>query len=110
MFRGRVPPRPKDDYIVPGPTRHEPHQKRPNGYRMSKTALNAAGRSLAHDLQSRGFPVVLLHPGYVRTQMTEGRGFMEADESAALLLARIDELTLETTGTFWHTNGEIIPW
>jgi len=26
------------------------------------------------------------------------------------LIARIDEVTLETTGTFWHTNGETIPW
>ena len=26
------------------------------------------------------------------------------------LIARIDELTLETSGGFWHANGEIIPW
>ncbi|HEY9895053.1 MAG TPA: short-chain dehydrogenase, partial [Candidatus Sericytochromatia bacterium] len=23
---------------------------------------------------------------------------------------RIDELTLETSGTFWHANGEVLPW
>jgi len=26
------------------------------------------------------------------------------------LLKRIDELTLENTGTFWHANGEVLPW
>jgi hypothetical protein len=26
------------------------------------------------------------------------------------LLARIDELTLETTGGFWHANGKRLPW
>ena len=80
------------------------------GYRMSKAALNAAGKSLAHDLKPRGIAVVILHPGFVRTQMTEQRGFMDPPESAGLLLARIDELSLETTGRFLHANGEELPW
>src|SRR5690606_24244969 len=53
------------------------------GYRMSKAALNAAGRSLANDLASRGIAVGLLHPGYVRTDMTGGRGDVEPAEAAA---------------------------
>jgi len=32
------------------------------------------------------------------------------EESVKGLLKRIDELTLETTGTFWHANGEMLPW
>ncbi len=80
------------------------------GYRMSKAALNIAGVSLAQDLREREIAVALLHPGYVRTGMTEGRGFIDAAESAAGLLARIDELTLETSGGFWHMNGERLPW
>jgi NAD(P)-dependent dehydrogenase (short-subunit alcohol dehydrogenase family) len=40
------------------------------GYRMSKAALNAAGVSLAIDLKPRGIAVVILHPGFVRTEMT----------------------------------------
>jgi NAD(P)-dependent dehydrogenase (short-subunit alcohol dehydrogenase family) len=79
-------------------------------YRMSKAALNMAGASLAYDLRERGIAVAILHPGYVRTDMTEGRGFIDADESAAGLLARIEELSLETTGGFWHANGERLPW
>jgi NAD(P)-dependent dehydrogenase (short-subunit alcohol dehydrogenase family) len=80
------------------------------GYRMSKAALNAAGRSLAHDLAARGTAVVLLHPGWVRTEMTGGTGQVSADESAAMLIARIDALTLASTGRFLHANGEELPW
>ena len=80
------------------------------GYRMSKAALNAAGASLAHDLKPRGIAVVILHPGSVRTEMTQGRGMIEADEAVRGLLQRIDELRLETTGRFLHQNGEVLPW
>ncbi|MCA9672479.1 MAG: SDR family oxidoreductase [Myxococcales bacterium] len=80
------------------------------GYRMSKAALNAAGVSLAHDLRPRGAAVAILHPGFVRTGMTGGMGQVDADESARGLIARIDALTLETSGTFWHAQGEVLPW
>lgn len=80
------------------------------GYRMSKCAVNMAGRSLAHDLKDAGIAVVILHPGFVRTDMTGGQGLVDPAESAAGLIARIDELTLETTGSFWHANGERLPW
>lgn len=80
------------------------------GYRMSKAAVNIAGVSLARDLAARKIAVALLHPGFVRTEMTGGNGFIDASESARGLLARIDELTLETSGTFWHQNGEQLPW
>ncbi len=80
------------------------------GYRMSKAALNAAGVSLAHDLRPRGIAVAILHPGYVRTDMTGGHGALEASDSARLLLQRLDELTMETSGTFWHADGQLLPW
>jgi NAD(P)-dependent dehydrogenase (short-subunit alcohol dehydrogenase family) len=80
------------------------------GYRMSKAAVNMAGASLAVDLKPRGIAVALLHPGYVRTGMTGHSGFCDADEAAAGLAERIDELSLETTGCFRHANGETLPW
>jgi NAD(P)-dependent dehydrogenase (short-subunit alcohol dehydrogenase family) len=80
------------------------------GYRMSKAALNAAGVSLARDLKPRGIAVAILHPGYVRTDMTGNQGGIQPSESATQLLARIDALELQTSGTFWHANGEILPW
>ena len=80
------------------------------GYRMSKAALNMAGKSLAVDLKGAGVAVAILHPGMVRTEMIGGRGQVEPSDAAKGLLARIDELTLETSGGFWHANGERLPW
>ena len=80
------------------------------GYRMSKAALNAAGMSLARDLRSSGIAVAILHPGAVRTDMTDGGGNVEPDQSAKMLVDRLDALSLETTGTFWHANGQVLPW
>ena len=80
------------------------------GYRMSKTAVNAAGKSLSIDLKPKGIAVGILHPGWVRTDMTGHNGLIDTDESVAGLLARMDELSLDTTGTFWHTNGDLLPW
>lgn len=80
------------------------------GYRMSKAAANAAGKSLSIDLKPLGIAVAILHPGWVRTDMTGHGGLIDTDESVNGLLARMDALTLENSGTFWHTNGEILPW
>ena len=57
-----------------------------------------------------GIAVAILHPGWVRTDMTGHSGLIDADESAAGLLDRIDELTPENSGNFWHVNGEVLPW
>ncbi len=80
------------------------------GYRMSKVAVNMAGVNLSHDLKDKGIPVLLLHPGYVRTEMTGMSGGIDPDESARGLIARIDETTMERTGTFWHADGTELPW
>ena len=80
------------------------------GYRMSKAALNAAGRSLALDLAPRGIHVALLHPGFVRTDMTGGRGDVDAAEAAESLAQRLDELDASRSGRFWHAKGEELPW
>ena len=80
------------------------------GYRMSKAAANMAARNLAIELREKGIAVAALHPGYVRTDMTGGRGNIDAEPAAKGLLLRIAELSLETTGTFWHAEGYELPW
>jgi NAD(P)-dependent dehydrogenase (short-subunit alcohol dehydrogenase family) len=79
------------------------------GYRMAKAALNMAGVNLAHDFRSKGIAVAILHPGMVATEMTGHQGIPVA-ESAEGLLARIDALQLQDSGSFWHANGERLPW
>ncbi len=80
------------------------------GYRASKAALNAFGKSLAVDLKPKGIAVAQLHPGYVQTRMVNFGGLISPEESAKGLAARIEGLTLENTGSFWHSNGEALPW
>ena len=81
------------------------------GYRMSKVALCMAGKSLSIDLNPKEISVAILHPGLVSTRMT---GFtsngITPEESVKGLLERIDLLTIENSGTFWHSNGEVLPW
>jgi len=80
------------------------------GYRMSKAALNAAGKSLANDLKARDISVAILHPGFVSTRMVGFNGEVTPEQSAQGLVARLDALNIATTGTFWHANGEVLPW
>lgn len=80
------------------------------GYRMSKAALNAGAMSLARDLAKRGIAVAILHPGFVQTAMVNFAGDISPELSAERLAQRIEELTLETSGGFWHSNGERLPW
>ena len=81
------------------------------GYRMSKVAMSMAGKSLSEDLKSKGIPVAILHPGLVKTRMTNFTDSgITTEQSVKGLLARIDNLNMDNTGTFWHANGEILPW
>ena len=79
------------------------------GYRMSKAAVNMAGMSLARDLLDQGIAVTLLHPGMVATDMTGGQG-VPVEQSASGLIQRMDALDISATGSFWHAQGERLPW
>jgi len=80
------------------------------GYRASKAALNAFGKSLAVDLKEKGIAVALLHPGFVQTRMVGFNGDISPQQAAQGLTQRIEELTLENSGGFWHSNGDELPW
>ncbi|QLJ08614.1 SDR family oxidoreductase [Pseudoalteromonas sp. A41-2] len=80
------------------------------GYRMSKAALNAAGVSLAHELKDKQIAVGLFHPGFVQTEMVNFAGDISPETAAERLIKRIDELNLDNSGGFWHSNGETLPW
>ena len=79
------------------------------GYRASKTAVNMIGTNLMHEFKPRGIAVALLHPGLVATDMTNRHG-IEPEDSARGLIARIDELSVENSGGFWHAEGYKLPW
>lgn len=79
------------------------------GYRCSKAAANMVGKNLHHDLSAAGIAVALLHPGLVATDMTGGTGISPA-AAASGLIDRLDELSLENSGGFWHAEGYTLPW
>lgn len=79
-------------------------------YRMSKAALNAGMKSLAIDLGSQGIKVLILHPGWVRTDMGGVNGELSADESALHLLQLITNATSRDSGCFLDVYGNSLPW
>ena len=80
------------------------------GYRASKAALNAFAKSLAIDLRPKGIAIAQIHPGFVQTRMVDFQGDVSPAEAAANIAARIEALNLDTSGSFWHANGQVLPW
>jgi len=79
-------------------------------YRSSKAALNAAVRSLAIDLRPRGIACLLLHPGWVRTDMGGKNATLDVRDSVHGMRRVIEKFELERSGSFLRYNGEAIPW
>ena len=80
------------------------------GYRISKAGVNMVVKNLSLDLQAQQIAVGVFHPGYVQTDMTGHRGDVSAEQCARNLVARFDELSMATTGQFFHAKGEELPW
>lgn len=79
-------------------------------YRSSKAALNAAMKTLALELRAEGFCVVVMHPGWVRTDMGGPNAPLEARNSIAGMRRVIDRLTAEDAGRFLNHDGRELPW
>jgi NAD(P)-dependent dehydrogenase (short-subunit alcohol dehydrogenase family) len=79
-------------------------------YRSTKAALNAAVRSLAIDLRPRGIAAVVVHPGWVKTDMGGADADLTPEQSVRDLLALIDRLTLADSGRFLNHDGSELPW
>lgn len=79
-------------------------------YRASKAALNAVGKSISIDLKDKGVIVLILHPGWVRTDMGGDRGLLTVEESVEGELDLIARANPEMSGRFFHVNGQDLPW
>ena len=79
-------------------------------YRTSKAALNMAFRTLAHELSADGISLLLLAPGWVRTDMGGPGGNLAPDESVRRMRTILDGAGADQAGRFLnHTGGEL-PW
>ncbi|KAG7667227.1 putative C-factor [Nannochloris sp. 'desiccata'] len=80
-------------------------------YRSSKSALNIITKSLSIDLESENVVATLLHPGYVKTDMTNGNGLITKEESVAGMLAVLENHSEEELqGTWRDYKDELIAW
>jgi NAD(P)-dependent dehydrogenase (short-subunit alcohol dehydrogenase family) len=79
-------------------------------YRSTKAALNAIAKSLSIDLKDRGVTAIVLHPGWVKTDMGGENAPMDPPESVAGMRRVLHELEAEHSGRFLSHAGAELPW
>jgi len=79
-------------------------------YRSSKAAANIVTRSMAVDLKARGIIAVVLHPGWVRTDMGGPSATTSPAESVSGMRKVLDGLTPADSGRFFDYHGDALPW
>lgn len=79
-------------------------------YRASKTALNQLTVSLANELRGEGFTCVMVHPGWVKTDMGGPNATLTPEQSIEGMLKLLDGLKTDDTGKFYDYSGKILPW
>ena len=79
-------------------------------YRTSKSALNSAARSLAIDWKADNISVLMLHPGWVKTDMGGLKAKLEIEESVSCMLKVIHALDISKTGSFVNYDGKKLEW
>lgn len=80
------------------------------GYRASKAALNNFNKSLSVEFADQGFVFSVLHPGWVKTDMTSNAATYTPAQSARHLFAVITALSKENNGKFYDLFGKELPW
>ncbi|EAL17505.1 hypothetical protein CNBM0720 [Cryptococcus deneoformans B-3501A] len=84
------------------------------GHHGSKAAANMVGHLLSYDLKERGIPIAMIHPGFLKTDMTKNAGMEEfydkmgaitPEEAAKPLADFVDKLDLSMSGKFWAPLG-----
>ena len=79
-------------------------------YRASKTALNMFSMAMKNELESQGISILIMHPGWVETDMGGPNAPLTVEESVTGIIDRIEEQTLEITGRYVQFDGTPIEW
>jgi len=82
----------------------------PQTYCVSKAGLQMVGRLATSELKEHGVTVVLIHPGWVQTDMGGSNADITPEESATKTLAVALNVPFEQTGSFWSYTGKELPW
>jgi len=88
------------------------------GHHMSRAACNIGGALMSEELKASNVPIVMLHPGFNRTDMTakfskiwDVEGAVEASVGAKRVLHEVGQISMESTGKFINCeDGLLIPW
>jgi NAD(P)-dependent dehydrogenase (short-subunit alcohol dehydrogenase family) len=80
------------------------------GYRESKAALNMFTKTIAVELRAEGFICIVMHPGWVQTDMGGSSAPVTVEDSASGIRNVVDTLEPNDSGTYWTHLGEQMPW
>lgn len=79
-------------------------------YCASKAALNMLTRALAFDVRAMGITAMMMHPGWVKTDMGGSGASLTPQEAVQGMIRVIDGLTPQDVGRFLQWNGAELPW
>lgn len=79
-------------------------------YRMSKSALNAATKSMSIDLKKEKILCVAMHPGWVRTDMGQKSAPLDVETCTETMMRTLLEMDESNNGTFMQYDGQTLPW
>ncbi|KPP61137.1 hypothetical protein Z043_120803 [Scleropages formosus] len=79
-------------------------------YNISKAGFNMFNQCATYEFKKDGIMFVLIHPGWVRTDMGGPDGEIDAPESVQGLLNVMNSLTEKQNGAFLDYKGNPVPW
>ncbi len=79
-------------------------------YRSSKAAVNMVVKTLAIDLKAVGVIAVVLHPGWVKSDMGGPHALISSMQSVSGMREVINRLTINDSGKFIAYDGKEVPW
>ncbi|NCG01796.1 MAG: SDR family NAD(P)-dependent oxidoreductase [Euryarchaeota archaeon] len=86
------------------------HMGRSYAYRASKTALNMFTVAMKKEAAEDNIAFVILHPGWVKTDMGGDRAPVEIPDSVSGMRKVLTSRTLENSGQFVQFDGQLLPW
>lgn len=81
-----------------------------SSYRASKAALNTLARSFAGQHKGADWGVVLMHPGWVRTDLGGRRATLDVETSARGMVAVLESRLGQRGCVYLDHAGETVPW
>ena len=79
-------------------------------YRASKTALNMFSIAMKNELDTAGVSLLIMHPGWVETDMGGPNAPLSTKESVSGIMQRISEQDMSLSGRYVEFDGTPVEW